>query len=142
MKKWLGYTLPIIAVLVLACGASLAQKKTEGSMDCRDWGGNDRLQNHCEIKEQTVPAGGTITVDAGQNGGVAVKAWDRNEVLVRTRLKSARDSMVHFGYELVRLSDGALLAEGETTHIVTDTQMKIAVLPDKYLSAFRAALRK
>jgi acyl-CoA thioester hydrolase len=64
------------------------------------------------------------------------------EVLVRTRLKSARDSMVHFGYELVRLSDGALLAEGETTHIVTDTQMKIAVLPDKYLSAFRAALRK
>jgi acyl-CoA thioester hydrolase len=64
------------------------------------------------------------------------------EVLVRTRLKSARDSMVHFGYELVRLSDGALLAEGETTHIVTDAQMKIAVLPDKYLNAFRAALRE
>jgi acyl-CoA thioester hydrolase len=64
------------------------------------------------------------------------------EVLVRTRLKGARDSMVHFGYELVRLSDGAVLAEGETTHIVTDAQMKIAVLPDKYLNAFRAALRK
>ena len=64
------------------------------------------------------------------------------EVLVRTRLKSARDSVVHFGYELVRLSDGALLAEGETTHIVTDAQMKIAVLPDKYLNAFRAALQK
>ena len=64
------------------------------------------------------------------------------EVLVRTRLKNARDSVVHFGYELVRLSDGALLAEGETTHIVTDAQMKIAVLPDKYLNAFRAALRK
>ena len=63
------------------------------------------------------------------------------EVLVRTRLKSARDSVVHFGYELVRLSDGTLLAEGETTHIVTDEQMKIAVLPDKYLNAFRAALR-
>ena len=64
------------------------------------------------------------------------------EVLVRTRLKRARDSMLHFSYELVRLSDGALLAEGETTHIVTDAQMKIAVLPDKYLNAFRAALRK
>ena len=36
------------------------------------------------------------------------------EVLVRTRLKRARDSMLHFGYELVRLSDGALMAEGET----------------------------
>jgi acyl-CoA thioester hydrolase len=64
------------------------------------------------------------------------------EVLVRTRLKNARDSVVHFGYELVRVSDGALLAEGETTHIVTDAQMKIAVLPDKYLNAFRAALGK
>ena len=64
------------------------------------------------------------------------------EVMVRTRLKSARDSVVHFGYELLRLSDGTLLAEGETTHIVTDSQMNIAVLPDKYLKAFRAALRK
>ena len=64
------------------------------------------------------------------------------EVLVRTRLKNARDSVVHFGYELFRLSDGALLAEGETTHIVTDAQMKIAVLPDKYLNAFRAALQE
>jgi acyl-CoA thioester hydrolase len=63
------------------------------------------------------------------------------EVVVRTRLKSARDSVLHFGYELVRLSDGTLLAEGETTHIVTDEQMKIAVLPAKYLQAFRAALR-
>ena len=64
------------------------------------------------------------------------------EVLVRTRLKGARDSVVHFGYELVRLSDGTLLAEGETTHIVTDAQMQIAVLPDKYLKAFRDALRE
>ena len=62
--------------------------------------------------------------------------------ILGTRLKSARDSVVHFGYELVRLSDGTLLAEGETTHIVTDPQMKIAVLPDKYLNAFRAALRE
>ena len=73
-------------------------------------------------------------------GGASLEGC--NEVLVRTRLKSARDSVVHFGYELVRLSDGTLLAEGETTHIVTDPQMKIAVLPDKYLNAFRAALRE
>jgi hypothetical protein len=90
MKKWLGYTLLIVATLALASGASLAQKKTEGSMDCRDSGYyNDRLQNHCEITEQTVPAGGPITVDAGQNGGVAVKGWERNEILVRARVQSS-----------------------------------------------------
>jgi acyl-CoA thioester hydrolase len=64
------------------------------------------------------------------------------EVLVRTELLNVRDSVVHFGYELRRAADGTLLAEGETTHIVTDADMKIAVLPDKYLTVFRAALGK
>jgi acyl-CoA thioester hydrolase len=64
------------------------------------------------------------------------------EVMVRTELKSVRESVVVFGYELVRTEDGTLLAEGETTHIVTDSNMKIAALPGKYLTAFRAAVGK
>src|SRR5579864_1812759 len=48
------------------------------------------------------------------------------EVIVRTRLKNVRESVVVFGYELTRADTGALLAEGETTHIVTDSQMKVA----------------
>ena len=64
------------------------------------------------------------------------------EIVVRTEMLNVRDSVVHFGYELRRLDDGALLAEGETTHIVTDAEMKIAELPEKYLKAFRAALGK
>ena len=62
------------------------------------------------------------------------------EVLVRTQLLNARDSVIHFGYELRQAEDATLIAEGETTHIVTDAEMKIAVLPEKYLTAFRAAL--
>ena len=64
------------------------------------------------------------------------------EVIVRTRLKTVRDSVIIFSYELTRADTGALLAEGETTHIVTDSTMKIAALPEKYLSVFRAAVRK
>jgi acyl-CoA thioester hydrolase len=64
------------------------------------------------------------------------------EVLVRTQLLNVRDSVVHFGYELRRAEDGVLLAEGETTHIVTVADMKIAALPEKYLKAFRAAVGK
>jgi len=63
-----------------------------------------------------------------------------DEVVVRTRLKTVRDSVVNFAYELVRADNGALLAEGETTHIVTDGQMKVAALPDKYMKVFREAL--
>ena len=64
------------------------------------------------------------------------------EVLVRTRLKTVRQSVVVFGYELVRANDGTLLAEGETTHIVTNTEMKVAALPEKYLDVFRHAVEK
>jgi acyl-CoA thioester hydrolase len=64
------------------------------------------------------------------------------EVVVRTRLKSVRKSVVVFTYDLVRADNGKLLAEGETTHVVTNSDMKVAPLPDKYLKAFRTALGK
>jgi acyl-CoA thioester hydrolase len=63
-----------------------------------------------------------------------------DEIIVRTQLKGVRESVIHFGYELLRAEDGALLAEGETTHIVTDAAMKMTPLPEKYMKAFRAAV--
>ena len=63
-----------------------------------------------------------------------------DEVIVRTHLKNVRGSLVHFGYELVRTTDGALLAEGETTHIVTDRQMEMRAIPEKYMNSFRQAM--
>ena len=65
-----------------------------------------------------------------------------DEVIVRTRLKNVRESVIHFGYELVRASDGAVLAEGETTHIVADAQMRKTALPEKYVRVFRKAAGK
>jgi acyl-CoA thioester hydrolase len=64
------------------------------------------------------------------------------EVVVRTELLNVRESVIHFGYELRRVEGGTLLAEGETTHIVTDAAMKISTLPDKYMKVFRAAVGK
>ncbi|HEV2728873.1 MAG TPA: thioesterase family protein [Terriglobales bacterium] len=65
-----------------------------------------------------------------------------DEVIVRTHLKNIRESVIHFGYELVRAANGELLAEGETTHIVTDEKMKARLFPEKYLNAFREAMGK
>ena len=64
------------------------------------------------------------------------------EIVIRTRLKAVRESVIAFSYELVRENSRTLLAEGETTHIVTDARMKVAELPEKYLTAFRAAMAK
>ena len=65
-----------------------------------------------------------------------------DEVVVRTYLKNIRDKLIHFGYELVRVGSGELLAEGETTHIVADSQMKPRALPEKYMKVFREAIAK
>jgi acyl-CoA thioester hydrolase len=63
-----------------------------------------------------------------------------DEVIVRTHLKYIRESLIQFEYELARADDGTVLAEGDTTHIVVDPQMKKVPLPDKYVAAFRAAM--
>lgn len=63
-----------------------------------------------------------------------------DEVMIRTFLQSVRDKVIHFGYELLIAESRRLLAEGETTHIVANAQMKPRRLPEKYMSVFRTAL--
>ncbi len=63
-----------------------------------------------------------------------------DEIIIRTRLKNARESLIHFAYEAVRESDGTLLAQGETTHIVTDANLNKRVLPEEYVEAFKRAV--
>jgi Uncharacterized conserved protein len=88
MKKSLRYLLLIVAALALAAISATAQKKTEEkSLECRDSYTSNRLKAHCEIKEQTLPVG-AISVDGRRNGGVAVKGWDRNEILARYRIQT------------------------------------------------------
>jgi len=80
--------LAALTLAILACGLTVSAQKKEGSLQCRDNGDYDRLYNHCEIKEQTLPAGGAITVDGKQNGGISIKGWDRNEILVRAKVEA------------------------------------------------------
>ena len=93
MYRFLGRSV-LIAALVASTGiAGLAQKDKvkEKSLNCREdsWN-NDRLVNNCEIREQTLAlSGGTIAVDGKPNGGVSVKGWDQNQVLVRARVQTA-----------------------------------------------------
>ena len=63
-----------------------------------------------------------------------------DEILVRTYIKRVRGSLVHFGYELLRIGDGDLIAEGETTHILIDATKKVTPFPQKYLEALRNAI--
>ena len=60
--------------------------RTEGN-----WG-NDDNEQHCEVRDSTLPAG-PLNVDAGQNGGIVVEGWDRNEIRVRAIVRgNAREA--------------------------------------------------
>jgi len=91
MNKWLRRSAFIVMLTIVTALSAFANndEDKDKSMACRDDWHSDRLLSHCEIKEQTLPAAGAISVDGRQNGGVSVKGWDRNEILARTRIQTA-----------------------------------------------------
>src|SRR5436189_5024901 len=90
-------------------------KKSGGSFQCRDSNSDDRLISHCEIKEQTVSAGGLVTVDGKQNGGISIKGWERNEVLVRAKIETRAPTQAEAESlaQQVRIETGALNIHAE-----------------------------
>src|ERR1043166_4415706 len=95
MTKSLRYFALILAIFGGAFALAAQEKskdkfdkKTDESLQCRESRNDDRLFSHCEVKEQTLPAGGAITVDGRQNGGISIKGWERNEILVRAKIES------------------------------------------------------
>jgi DUF4097 and DUF4098 domain-containing protein YvlB len=70
---------------------SSVQRENRGFSCDGNWNG-DRA-GRCLIKEQTIAStGGIITVDGKMNGGVSVKGWDRNEILVRAKIQTWADT--------------------------------------------------
>src|SRR5690349_4598743 len=98
MYRFIGRSVLIAALVAFTGVAVLAQKEKikdkDSSLTCREdsWY-NDRLVGNCEIREQTLAlSGGAIAVDGKQNGGVSVKGWDQNQVLVRARIQTGAPS--------------------------------------------------
>jgi hypothetical protein len=79
-----------VASLLLAGFAPAVAQAGAGNPNdpwCRDSDGGDRGR-YCEVREQTLPARSSLSVDAGRNGGVHVQAWDRNQILVRAKVQA------------------------------------------------------
>jgi acyl-CoA thioester hydrolase len=65
-----------------------------------------------------------------------------DEITVRTRLAQLRTSLLRFRFEIVRNSDGRLLCEGESVHMVVGNDLKPTRLSEKYRLPFEAAAAK
>lgn len=54
----------------------------KGFCDDNNWSNGDKV-SFKELREMTAPAGGTITVDGRQNGGISVRGENRSDVSIR-----------------------------------------------------------
>jgi acyl-CoA thioester hydrolase len=59
-------------------------------------------------------------------------AFYDDELLVRTHIAELRRRSLRFGYEIVRVSDDQIIAEGETGHVVTDRNGRVRSFPEGY----------
>jgi hypothetical protein len=59
-------------------------KKTDPGDQNGDLGWNTGRTSFCEVREETIDGTTPLDVNPGRNGGIRVRGWDRDEVLVRT----------------------------------------------------------
>ena len=66
-------------------------------------------------------------------------AYYDDELIVRTHVTELRKRSLRFGYEILRASDGQVVAEGETGHVVTDSDGRVRSFPEGYAQRLLAA---
>ena len=65
-------------------------------------------------------------------------AYYDDEIVIRTHITELRRRSLRFGYEICRVTDGQVLAEGETGHVVTDSAGKVRSFPEGYIQHLTA----
>jgi len=58
-----------------------------------------------------------------------------DELIIETHVAAMRGAVLKFRYRILRANDAQVLAEGETTHVVTDRTLTKRALPEKYVQA-------
>jgi len=80
-----------LTAAVCLAPVAFAQAPTP-EMSCDDQNWNSDRVSHCEINETTIAAAPHLIVDGGVNGGVRVRGWQKNEILVRAKVQTQADT--------------------------------------------------
>ncbi len=81
----------IAAAFVAAGTAQTRDRNTTRTtaMSCNDRNDYDDRATHCEVREDTIGGANPLDIDAGRNGGIRVRGWDRGDVLVRSKIQAS-----------------------------------------------------
>lgn len=86
-------TTALAAALVAGGSAQSRRDSTRtGTMSCDDRNYNNDRATHCEMREDTIGGANPLDVDAGRNGGIRVRGWDRGDVVVRSKIQASANS--------------------------------------------------
>jgi DUF4097 and DUF4098 domain-containing protein YvlB len=85
---WIGLAISAGSVPLLA----QLQDNSEKQMTCENGGHDGQNARHCEVREQTFPSVGRLSLDASPNGGMTIKGAMRSDVLVRARIESSGET--------------------------------------------------
>ena len=92
MLRTMLVTTAVAAALVAAGSAQSRRDSTRtGTMSCNDRNYNNDRATHCEMREDTIGGANPLDIDAGRNGGIKVRGWDRGDVLVRSKIQASAD---------------------------------------------------
>ncbi len=80
-----------LAPLLLTAVIAPAQSRYVEEMDCD--GISSHRSHYCEVREETLPGGNPLDVDASPNGGIRVRGWNRSDVVLRSRVMAYADSV-------------------------------------------------
>jgi len=78
---------PILAALTVTVLPAQSAADARWLAQCREHWDESRIQ-HCEVRIVTLARGGTIGVDPGPNGAVAVEGWGRDSIEVHARIET------------------------------------------------------
>ena len=81
---------PLLLLLTAATSATAQARSADRWLqDCRRGRGrDDDRERYCDVREQTIPARSSLRVDGRDNGSIEVIGWDRNEILVRSKIEA------------------------------------------------------
>jgi len=107
----------LAVALAVAVAPSLAHdwEDCDGWEEDHDWGSKGRF---CETREMTLPASGSVVVDAGHNGGIRVHGSEQNNIDLEVRIQvweRSEDDAREIAQAIEILTDGnRIKADGPT----------------------------
>jgi DUF4097 and DUF4098 domain-containing protein YvlB len=133
------------ALLVVSALALPAQvRNRDGDFGRADWCnesrgfGPSRSASHCEIREATLSRQSKIDVDAGANGGIAVRGWDSGDVHVRARISAYAptdaEARAIVGQVTLVTTDGRIRADGPETRRDASWSVSFEVMAPRNIS--------